>query len=152
MPEGRPALSTAQPALVTPPAERVEPVLSARDDVDREDGGGPEKSKIARGPNGAASPEDDESGPDGLTEDQRAKLAAARQKKPRGGFWIKVLSIFIIVAGLLMLVQQNMPLQGLDNANSVSKQPADVGEVDAKRIPADPAKGGHIVGGESPAQ
>ncbi len=135
------------------PAKRAEPVLSARGDIDREDSNGDaEGSETAEKPDEAESPEDEETGPDGLTEDQRARLAAARQQKPRSRFWIKVLTIFIIVAGLLLLAQRMLPPQDLKKAGQITEQPADVGKVDANPAPANSEKGGHIVGDEPPAQ
>lgn len=135
------------------PAEGAEPVPSARDDTGREDGNGDvEEPKPAEKPDEAESPESEEPGPDGLTDDQRAKLAAARQKKPRSRFWIKVLTIFIIVAGLLLLAQRMMPPQDLKKAGPVTEQPADASKADAGPAPADSKKGGHIVGEEPPAQ
>lgn len=129
------------------PAKRAEPVLSARGDIDREDSNGD-----VEGSETAEKPEDEETGPDGLTEDQRARLAAARQQKPRSRFWIKVLIIFIIVAGLLLLAQRMLPPQDLKKAGQITEQPADVGKVDANPAPANSEKGGHIVGDEPPAQ
>jgi len=138
------------------PAKRAEPVLSARGDTDREDSNGDaEGPETAEKPDEAESPEDEETGPDGLTGDQRAKLAAARQQKPRSRFWIKVLTIFIVVAGLLLLAQRMLPPQGprdLKKAGQITEQPADVGKVDANPAPANSEKGGHIVGDEPPAQ
>jgi predicted Zn finger-like uncharacterized protein len=135
------------------PVEQAEPVLSARDDTDREDSNGAgEEPESAEKSDEAASTEGEESGPDGLTADQRARLAAARQQKPRSRFWIKVLTIFIIVVALLLLAQRMLPPQGLKKAGQVTEQPADVGKVDANPVPADSEKGGHIVGEEPPAQ
>lgn len=135
------------------PAKRAEPVLSARGDIGREDSDGDaEGSESAGKSDEAESPEDEESSPDGLTEDQRARLTAARQQKPRSRFWIKVLTIFIIVIALLLLAQRMLPPQGLKKAGQVTEQPADAGKVDANPAPADSKKGGHIVGDEPPAQ
>jgi len=134
-PPGEPVLDASPigPAAegVEQPVDRAEPTLSARL------------------PDEAGSSEDDETGPDGLTDEQRDKLAAAQQQKPRSRSWIKVLTVFIVVAGLLLLAQRMLPL---DRTDSVLEPTADVGEVKAKRAPADPAKGGHIVGGEPPPQ
>jgi len=148
----QPALSVEQPTQVLPPPG--EPVLDAppigptaenvEQPIDRA-----EPTLSARLPDEAGSSEDDEAGPDGLTDAQRDNLAAAQQQKPRSRSWAKVLTIFIVVAGLLLLAQRMLPL---DNTESVIEPTADVGEVNAKRAPADPAKGGHIVGGESPAK
>jgi predicted Zn finger-like uncharacterized protein len=172
MPDGQSAPSVEQPAPVMPPAdrpdaavspvetpqarqtaERAEPVLSARGDIDREDGNGDAEGPESAGKSDEAeSPEDEETGPDGLTEDQRAKLSAARQQKPRSRFWIKVLIVFIVVAGLLLLAQRMLPPQGLKKAGQETGQPAAVGKVDANPAPAVTEKGGHIVGDEPPAQ
>ncbi len=155
MPESQPALSVEQPTPVLQPAGDpvldappvVPPAERAEQPVDRV-----EPMLTARLPDETGSPEDDEAGPDGLTDEQRDKLAAAQQQKPRNRSLIKILTIFIVVAGLLLLAQRMLPLEGLYKAESVIEPPADVGEVEAKRAPADPAKGGHIVGGEPPAQ
>ncbi|MEN8195300.1 MAG: zinc-ribbon domain-containing protein [Pseudomonadota bacterium] len=172
MPDGQSAPSIEQPAPVVPtgdrpvadvspaetpqagqPAQRAEPVPSARGDIDRQDGNGDaDGSESAEKSDEAESPEDEETGPDGLTEDQRAKLAAARHQKPRSRFWIKVLTIFVIVAGLLLLAQRMLPPQGLKKAEQETEQPAAISKVDANPAPADSEKGGHIVVDEPPAQ
>jgi len=152
MPEARPVLSVEQPTPVLPPpgepvldtppigrvaenveqpADQAEPMLSARLSDE------------------AGSSEDDDAGPDGLTEEQRDKLATVQKPKPHSRSWFKVLTVFIVVAGLLLLAQRMLPL---DNTEAVLEPTADVGEVKAKRAPADPVKGGHIVGGELPSQ
>lgn len=128
------------------PAEWVEPVLSARDPADEE---GDSRDSAGRDAGGTVSIESGETAA-GLTDEQRAKLTAARQKKPRRRFWPKVLVILIIVASLLLLAYKMMPLPGL--MTSGEQPPADVGKVEAKPVPADPAKGGHIVGDEPPAK
>lgn len=152
MPEARPALSVEQPRhVLPPPGEPVldaQPVGSAAENVEQT-AGRAEPTLSARLPDEAVSSEDDEAGPDGLTEEQRDKLAAAQQQKPHSRSWFKVLAVFIVVAGLLLLAQRMLPL---DNTEAVLEPTADVGEVKAKRAPADPAKGGHIVGGEPPPQ
>lgn len=137
-PAGRPVADNSREET-----QQAEPVLSARGDTDREDSNSTAEETESAGKSGETdSPEDEESGPDGLTDSQRAKLAAARQQKPRSRFWIKVLTIFIIVAGLLLLAQRMLPPGGLKKVGPITEQPA----------PADPEKGGHIVGGEPPAQ
>jgi len=102
------------------PEGRIEPVLTARApaDVDGDEG---EESKSA-----------------GLTKAQRAKLAAARQKKPRGMmFWVKVLAILIVVCGVLWLGYKMMPLA---NLMKIGEPPvADVGKVEANPVPAETA-------------
>ncbi len=139
---------------VAPPApeaaERAEPVLSARDRdaVDGEDDNG---ESTVRETDGAEPPEKEDSGANGLTDDQRANLAAARQPKPRSRSWFKVILILLILAGLLVLAYRNLPPEILEKINPAMQQPADVGAVEAKPVPADPAKGGHIVGDEPPA-
>jgi len=143
-PAGEPVLggsAAAAPAVarepeIAEPEERIAPVLSAVESTEDE------------------APHDDEPGADGLTEEQREKLAAAGQKKSRSGFLIKVLTIFIIVAGLLLLAQRMLPPPGLEKIFSPGGgEPADVGKVDAKPVPpAAPEKGGHIVGEEPPPQ
>ncbi|MCK4868063.1 MAG: zinc-ribbon domain-containing protein [Alphaproteobacteria bacterium] len=141
---------------VTPgeqPAERVEPVLSARDENDREDrSGGLDEPKTTDESDGEGTPEKEKPSPDGLTDEQRAKLAAARQKKPGGGFRTKVLFILLIVSGVLAAAYYVWQPDVLKKINQASQQPADVGEVDAMPVPAEPEKGGHIVGGEPPPQ
>ena len=171
-PGEQPAASAERPAPVTPsadefaadvspadtppagpPAERVEPVLSARDENDREDrAGGREEPKTTDESDGEGAPKKEESGPDGLTDEQRAKLAAARQKKPSGGFRTKVLFILLIISGVLLAALYVWQPDVLKKINQASQQPADVGEVDAMPVPAEPEKGGHIVGGEPPPQ
>jgi hypothetical protein len=134
------------------PAERIEPVLSARDESDGEDsGGGTEKSETAGEPDEAESP-GEETGPDGLTEKQRAKLTAARQQKPGRRLWINVLMVLAIVAGVLFVALRMLPPDVLRKINPASEQPADIGEVEAMPAPANPETGGHIVGGEPPAK
>lgn len=103
-------------------------------------------------------PAEEEDVGDGLTGEQRARLAAARAKKqPRGaGFWIKVLAIFVVVAGLLLVAQKMgmVPPTGSKKAGTTTEKPAnDVAPVDAKpaQTDADPGQqGGHIVGGPLP--
>ncbi len=143
-PEATPEVAPPAPEA----AERAEPVLSARDAVDGEDDDG---ESAVQETGGAEPSENGDSGAKSLTDDQRAKLAAAQQQKPRSRFWFKVFMIFLIVAGLLILAYRNLPPEILDKINPVSQQPSDVGAVEAKPVPSDPAKGGHIVGGEPPA-
>ena len=128
------------------PAELAEPALSARDETDREDSGGDTEEP------GEAEPAEEESGPDGLTAEHRAKLVAARQHKPASRFRTKVLFILVVVAGLLLLALYTLPPDVLNKVKLGSQQPANVGEIDAKPAPADPKKTGHIVGEEPPAQ
>lgn len=123
------------------PAEQVEPLPPAGGDNDREDSkDAAEESELAVKTGETDSPKEEELGPDGLTDSQRAKLAAARQQKPRSWFWIKVLTIFIIVAGLLLVAQRMLPPGGLKKADLTFEQPAD------------PEKGGAKVDGEPPLQ
>lgn len=153
--ETQPALSVEQPVPVLPPAgepvfdaPRVEPAAEkVEQPVDRV-----EPLLTARLPDEAGSQEDDEPGPDSLSVEQSENLAAARQQKPRNQSWVKVLTIFIVVAGLLLLAQRMLPPQSVETIGTAGEQPTDVGKVEAKRVSADPAKGGHIVGSEPPAQ
>ncbi len=146
-------VSPAETPSAGQPAERVEPVLSARDENDREDrSGGLDEPKTTDESDGEGAPEKEESSPDGLTDEQRAKLAAARQKKPSGGFRAKVLFVLLIVLGVLAAAFYVSQLDVMKKINQASQQPADVGEVDAMPVPAEPEKGGHIVGGEPPPQ
>lgn len=143
--EGQPASLAEPPEPVAPPvaapvadaspeetpqaeqsAEQVEPVLSARDETGREDSGGDMED-----PGEAESPEE-ESGPDGLTEEQRAKLAAARQQKPPSRLRTKVLFGLVVVAVLLLLALYTVPPDVLNKVKLGSQQPANVGEIDAK--------------------
>jgi predicted Zn finger-like uncharacterized protein len=101
-----------------------------------------------------------EPGADGLTEEQRARLHAARetQKKPRGGFRIKILLILVMVGILLLLALRmaGVPIPGLPQLSEAIeglKQEApvrEVGKVDAKPVPSTPATEGHIIGGDTP--
>lgn len=146
-------VSPAETPSAEQPANRVEPVLSARDENDRENrAGDQEEPKIVDDSDEGEAPETEEFGPDGLTDGQRAKLAAARQKKPSGGFRTKVLLILLIVLGVLLAALYMIPPDILEKVNQASQQPADVGEVDAMPVPAEPEKGGHIVGGDPPPQ
>lgn len=126
--------------------KRPEPVLSARASDDSEGAG---QGPAARA-EGILSAEKEAVGDDGLTAAQHAKLAAMRKKKPRGRrFWFKILAILLIVAGMLWLAYKMMPLADLVKMGEQGA--ADIGLVEAKPVPADPAKAGHIVGGEPPA-
>jgi len=168
MPDGQPASTIDQPAPTAPQArefaadvpaqealrddkapERIEPVLSARDDIGEDVDGDQEKDESAPEQTEAATVA-------GLTGEQRAKLTAARQKRQPGGarFWIYVLLVFIVVAGILMVaMKMNLLPQIEPGKTSLSvEKPADVGEVDAKPAPTDPANSGHIIGGEEPAK
>ncbi len=130
------------------PDDRPERSFTARDDGEDS----PES-----GVSGQEPAEEEDVG-DGLTGEQRARLAAARAKKqPRGaGFWIKVLAIFVVVAGLLLVAQKMgmVPPTGSKKAGTTTEEPAgDVAPVDAK--PAQTGaesnqQGGHIVGGPLP--
>lgn len=175
MPDGQPAPSIepsapTAPLAVEPAAdvpaqevlqkdkapERIEPVLSARDDIGEDVEGDREKEESGEERAEAASIETEVAAAAGLTGEQRAKLTAARQKRQPGGarFWIYVLLVFIVVAGILMVAMKMNLLPQIDPGKiglSVEK-PADVGEVDAKPAPADPANSGHIIGSEEPAK
>lgn len=145
-PVTEPSLSAAESPESELAEKRPEPVLSARAPADDEGAGhGP-----ADRAEGILSAEKETVGDDGLTAAQRAKLVAVRKKKPGGSkFWFKILAILLVVAGMLWLAYKMMPLADL---MKMSEQPAaDVGVVEAKPVPADPTKGGHIVGGEPPA-
>lgn len=126
--------------------KRPEPVLSTRAPADDEGAGhGP----VDRA-EGTLSAEKETVGDDGLTAAQRGKLAAVRKKKPRGRrFWFKVLAILLVVAGMLWLAYKMMPLADLMEMGE--QRAADIGVVEAKPVPADPAKAGHIVVDEPPA-
>lgn len=126
--------------------KRPEPVLSARAPADDEGAGhGP-----ADRAEGTLAAEKETVGDDGLTAAQRDKLTAVRKKKPRGWrFWFKILAILMVVAGILWLAGKMTPLAKLMKSGEYSA--ADIGVVEAKPVPADPAKAGHIVGGEPPA-
>ena len=132
------------------PASRHEPVLTARDPDEGDDGDGD-----AAGPDGGAG-EQDEIGTDGLTAKQRSKLAAARhtKKQPRGKrFWFKVLLVLLIVAGILAVVQRMLPKGPMKTAGPAVEQPANVAPVDAKPVPPETESdqgGGHIVGDPPP--
>ena len=118
-----------------PAGEKDAPVLSARDRID-EDAGGSEGQVAGKSEPVAAETAD----ADGLTVAQPARLTAAREKKPRSRFWIKVLVVFVLVAGLLLLAQRVMLVPGVSGEGPSTEQPAaDVGEVEAKPVPADPA-------------
>lgn len=175
MPDGQPAPSTepsapTAPLAVEPAAdvpaqevlqkdkapERIEPVLSARDDIGKDVEGDREKEESGEERAEAASIETEVAAAAGLTGEQRAKLTAARQKRQPGGarFWIYVLLVFIVVAGILMVAMKMNLLPQIDpgKIGLPVEKPADVGEVDAKPAPADPANSGHIIGGEEPAK
>lgn len=133
------------------PASRHEPVLTARDPDEGDDGG-----DDAAGPDGGAGAQD-EIGADGLTAKQRSKLAAARhtKKQPRGKrFWFRVLLVLLVVAGILAVAVQVMSKKdGMKKAGPAIEQPANVAPVDAKPVPpeTDAAQsGGHIVGDPPP--
>jgi predicted Zn finger-like uncharacterized protein len=106
---------------------------------------GPEKIEPTERSDEPPAPQErepEQAGADGLTGEQRAKLAEARRKKPRRWFWIKVLLIFVIVAALLLLARNMLPRQDLGMltpAPAPLTAPADVGAVDAKPVPTDPA-------------
>lgn len=135
-------------AASTPDDHRSARMFTARDDGENS----PES-----GVSGQEPAEEEDVG-DGLTGEQRARLAAARAKKqPRGaGFWIKVLALFVVVAGLLLVAQKMgmVPPTGSKKAGTTTEEPAgDVAPVDAK--PAQTGaesdqQGGHIVGGPLP--
>jgi predicted Zn finger-like uncharacterized protein len=129
----------------------VQSPLTARDPEDM--GGEAAVSKDDDADNGL------DIGADGLTDGQRAALAAARNKKhPRGArFWIYVLLVFIVVVGLLYLAQNMglVPSSGPKKAGPAIEQPANVAPVDAKPAPAisdSDQVGGHIVGGATEAE
>lgn len=175
MPDGQPASPAQQPLLAMPPAdgpavgvsakgvqragkpsERAEPLLSARDDIGGEDIDRDPEIEVSAGESDeAASSEKEVSAGAGLTGEQRARLKAAGQKRQPGGarFWIKVLVIFILVVGILLVAHKMgmLPTPDLKKAGLAIEQPADVGAVDAKPAPAEPANSGHIIGGEEAA-
>ena len=148
-------------ALARPAAESREGVAApapddrrpARTFTARDDGEDSPESGVA-----GQEPAEEEDVGDGLTGEQRAKLAAARAKKqPRGaGFWIKVLAIFVVVAGLLLVAQKMgmVPPTGSKKTDTTIENPAgDVAPVDAKPAPTGAEsnqQGGHIVGGPLP--
>lgn len=175
MPDGQPVSTIEQLAPTAPQAsesaaavpaeevlrdnkapERIEPVLSVRDDIGEGVDDDREQEESAGEHAEAASIEDEAATAAGLTGEQRAKLTAVRQKRQPGGarFWIYVLLVFIVVAGILMVAMKMNLLPQIDpGKTSLSvEKPADVGEVDAKPAPADPANSGHIIGGEEPAK
>ena len=128
------SVETSAPETPAPKklAERGEPVLSARDPV-----GGEDRGSESAGQDGdeTKSIKGEETGADRLTSEQRAKPTAVPRKQPRSRFWIKVLVIFVVVAGLLLLAQRMMPKPGPKNAGPAVEQPAaDVGQ--AKSQPA----------------
>lgn len=146
-PAASPGMETEAPARAEPP----KPAFTARhaDDEDL-DSGAPQEPAEDEEPDGG----------DGLTGEQRAKLAAARaRKQPRGvRFWIKILLIFIVVVGFLLVAQKMgmVPSPGPKKAGPAVEQPAsDVGPVDTKPAQADSEagqQGGHIVGGPLPGE
>jgi predicted Zn finger-like uncharacterized protein len=145
-----PAVAPAVGAAQQPSEERQGLPFSARDVGD----GGPGSEALEQEPQEDGESEAD----DGLTGEQRAKLAAARSRKqPRGiGFWIKILAIFVVVVGLLLVAQKMgmVPTPGPKKTGSAVEQPAnDVAPVDAKPAQGDTEpgqQGGHIVGGPLP--
>lgn len=150
---GQPEAPEPEPEEPEQPAGRAEPMFTAHA-PDDEDTGGAESAKEDVG--GEESADAEEAGGHGLTGEQRAKLAAAQQKKqPRGArFWIKVLLIFVVVAGMLLVAQRMLPKPGMKKAGPVIEKPADIAPVKAKPVPADPgtSEGGHIVGGPLPTK
>lgn len=126
-------------------ATAIKPTLTARV---------PDDENIRTGVTIGSALAGDEIGDDGLTSEQRAKLAAARgRKQPRGvRFWIKVLLVFIVVVGALFLAQKvgMVPSPGLQKTDPAMEQPAsDVPPVESKSVPAQAEtgqQGGHIVG------
>lgn len=118
-----PSVEPSGPETLAPekPEEGGEPVLSARDPVGGEARG---SESAEQGADETKSIKGEEAGADGPASEQRAKLTAARRQQPRSRFWIKVLVIFVVVAGLLLLAQRMMPKPGPKNAGPAVEQPA----------------------------
>lgn len=156
--------SPAEDRPTPPPAERQEEETGGREPVLAAERGS-DSDTLTK--NNASTPVEQQAdasnsaapAADGLTEEQRARLHAARetQKKPRGGFWIKILLIFVIVGILLLLALRMAGIQipGLPQLNEaieglkLEAPVREVGKVEAKPVPSTPAAEGHIIGGDT---